>query len=75
MMIKGEYYRELHRTAKEYGIFMLIRDDTVKVFWDNPKECLIIQEKIEGLGLDILSAKHCRDKKSKDLIVSRFTVG
>ena len=55
MMISRENYRELHKVADEKHIFLIIRDDTVKVFWDKPREIIIIKDKILSLGLEIES--------------------
>ena len=54
-MISRDDYRELHKIADEKHISLTVIDDTVKVYWDKPREINIIKDKILSLGLEIES--------------------
>lgn len=54
-MISRECYRELHKVADEKHILLTVRDDTVKVYWDKPREIIAIKDKLLSLGLGIES--------------------
>lgn len=54
-MISRDDYRELHKVADEKHILLTVRDDTVKVYWDKPREIIVIKDKLLSLGLGIES--------------------
>lgn len=57
-MISRECYRELHKVADEKHILLTVIDDTIKVYWDKPREIIIIKDKLLSLGLEIESITH-----------------
>ena len=54
-MISRECYRELHKVADEKHILLTVIDDTVKVYWDKPREIITVKDKLLSLGLGIES--------------------
>ena len=54
-MISRNDYRELHKVADEKHILLTVRDDTVNVYWDKPREIIAIKDKLLSLGLGIES--------------------
>lgn len=54
-MISRDDYRELHKVADEKHILLTVMGDTVKVYWDKPREIIIIKDKLLSLGLGIES--------------------
>lgn len=54
-MISRDDYEELHKVADEKHILLTVIDDTVKVYWDNPREIITVKDKLLSLGLGIES--------------------
>ena len=52
-MISRDDYEELHKVADEKHILLTVIDDTVKVYWDNPREIITVKDKLLSLGLGI----------------------
>ena len=57
-MICRDDYEELHKVADEKHILLTVIGDTVKVYWDKPREINIIRDKLLSLGLETESITH-----------------
>lgn len=72
-MISRDDYRELHKVADEKHILLTVMDDTVKVYWDKPREIIIIKDKLLSLGLGIESISNT-EGNVPSVVVSKIKI-